>query len=252
MLTKRIIPCLDIKNGRTVKGVNFVNLRDAGNPVDLAKAYADQGADELVFLDITATHERRKTVVQLAEEVGKAINIPFTIGGGITSIEDMEKVFQAGADKIAINSAAIKNPSIIQSSCEKFGAQAIVLAVDAKKVGPNKWQVFVQGGRKNTGLDLIDWIKQGQQLGTGEILLTSMDCDGVKTGFDVPMLEAVKSVANIPVIASGGAGAPEDFLEIFQKELAEAGLAASIFHFGEVSIPKLKIYLASKKIPIRI
>ncbi len=251
MLTKRIIPCLDIKNGRTVKGVNFVGLRDAGDPVELAKIYAQNGADELVFLDITATHERRKTVVELAEEVGRAINIPFTIGGGIATLEDMEKVFKAGADKIAMNSAAVKRPKIIKEAAERFGNQAIVLAIDAKK-NKNTWNVFVAGGRKDTGLDLIEWVKKGQELGAGEILLTSMDCDGVKTGFDVEMLKAVKAVAKVPVIASGGAGKMEDFFEIFKDDLAESGLAASIFHFKEIEILDLKKYLAKKNISVRI
>jgi len=273
MLTKRIIPCLDIKNGRTVKGVNFVNLKDAGGPVELAKIYVDQGADELVFLDITATHERKKTVVELAEEVGKVINIPFTIGGGISTLEDMEKVFRAGADKISINSAAIKNPEIIKQASERFGNQAIVLGVDAKlnvssenknkfplsqslpegekKEVKKSWNIFVAGGRIDMGLDLIEWIKKGQDLGAGEILLTSMDCDGVKDGFDIEMLKAVKEVAKIPVIASGGAGKMEDFFEIFEKNLAEAGLAASIFHFKEIEIPDLKKYLSGKGVCVR-
>ena len=256
MLKKRIIPCLDVKNGRTVKGVNFVGLRDAGCALELAKKYSDSGADELVFLDISATSEGRKTMVDFAKEVGKQISIPFTIGGGIKTVSEAEAVILSGADKVGINSSAVKNPELLTELSQKFGAQAVVLAVDAKCVSKEgaekKWEVFVSGGKKATGLDVLEWVKKGEELGAGEILLTSMDQDGVKNGFDLDLLNAVCGVVSIPVIASGGAGKEEDFSEVFEKTPVTAALAASVFHFNEIQIPKLKKFLEKKGVPVRV
>ena len=237
---KRIIPCLDIKDGETVKGVNFENLRYAGSPVELAKKYSNSGADELVFLDITATNEKRKTVVELVEAVGKNVFIPFTVGGGISDIEDIKFILQAGADKVSINSAAVKNPELISKCAEYFGSQCIVVAIDAKRADGD-FYVFINAGKKNTGLKLSDWIKQVEELGAGEILLTSMDFDGTQKGFDIEMLNIAANSVNIPIIASGGAGADSrHFVDVFKKTNVDAALAASIFHFDTLPVSKLK------------
>jgi cyclase len=251
MLTKRIIPCLDIKNGRTVKGVNFVELRDAGDPVELAKIYAEEGADELVFLDITATNEKRKTLVELVEKVAEAINIPFTVGGGISTVEDVSVLLAAGADKVSINSAAVRNPQIIKEMADEFGSQCIVVAVDSRRVG-DKNIVHTHGGSKPTELETEDWIKKAVELGAGEILLTSMDHDGTKAGFADELLSKISSLVNVPVIASGGAGNMQHFYDTFTTGKSDAALAASIFHFKEIGIPELKTFLKNKNIPTRI
>ena len=251
MLSKRIIPCLDVKDGRTVKGVNFVDLKDAGDPVELAWQYAQQGADELVFLDITATNERRKTMIEMVKSVARQLNIPFTIGGGITSIADADALLNAGADKISINSAAVKNPELISDLAKVFGVQFVVVAVDTKLVeGRN--MVHLNGGRLITELQTEDWIKQAEELGAGEILLTSMDHDGTKQGFDCTLLDRVSKLINIPVIASGGAGKTEHFTEVFTTTGVDAALAASVFHFGEIPIPDLKKELKKHNIPVRL
>ena len=250
MLKKRIIPCLDIRDGRTVKGVNFVGIRDAGDPVDLAKKYVEQGADELVFLDITATIEKRKTLISLVERIAKEINIPFTVGGGINSLEDAEALIKSGGDKVSVNSSAVNRPKLISEISAQFGSQCVVVAIDAKSVD-DQWQVFTNGGRTSTGLNAITWAKQAEALGAGEILLTSMNSDGTKQGFDLELTRAVCEVVNIPIIASGGAGTMEHFKQVFQQTGASAGLAASIFHFGEIAIPDLKEYLKAEEIPMR-
>lgn len=250
MLKKRIIPCLDIQDGRTVKGVNFVNIRDAGDPVELAKRYVQDGADELVFLDITATIEKRKTLVQLVERIAAEIDIPFTVGGGINSVEDAAAVIQAGADKVSVNSAAVKNPQLVQDIANRFGRQCVVVAIDVKR-GKESWEVFTSGGRTATGLDAIAWAKEVENLGAGELLLTSMNSDGTKNGFALDITDEISRTVNIPVIASGGAGSVQHFEVLFQKTAASAGLAASIFHFGEIPIPQLKQELKTKNIPIR-
>ncbi|MFN4234716.1 MAG: imidazole glycerol phosphate synthase subunit HisF [Bacteroidia bacterium] len=251
MLAKRIIPCLDIKDGRTVKGVNFVELRDAGDPVELAIEYSKNSADELVFLDITATHEKRKTLADLVRKISQHINIPFTVGGGISSIHDVEILLQNGADKIAINSAAVKNPELINGLAKQFGSQCVVLAVDAKQMD-NLWKVHLNGGRLATDIDLFDWCKKATDLGAGEILFTSMDHDGTKNGFANEALSKISSMVNIPVIASGGAGNMQHFADAFTIGKADAALAASVFHFGEIKIPELKKFLQQKNIPVRI
>jgi len=251
MLSKRIIPCLDVKDGRTVKGVNFVDLKDAGDPVELAWQYAQQGADELVFLDITATHERRKTMIEMVKSVARQLNIPFTIGGGITEIADAEALLNAGADKISINSAAVKNPQLIADLAKVFGVQFVVVAVDTKLVG-GKNMVHLNGGRLITELETEKWIKQAEELGAGEILLTSMDHDGTKQGFDCNLLQTISQMINIPVIASGGAGKIEHFTEVFTTTRVDAALAASVFHFGEIPIPVLKNELKKHNIPVRL
>jgi imidazole glycerol-phosphate synthase subunit HisF len=250
MLTKRIIPCLDIKDGRTVKGTNFTDLRDAGDPVELAALYADQGADELVFLDITATHEKRKTLAALVDRIAHRINIPFTVGGGISSVEDVSILLESGADKISVNTAAFKNPDLISQLAAAFGSQCVVLAIDAKRHGDGEWYVYLNGGRLATDVKCLDWAIEGVRKGAGEILLTSMDHDGTKAGFAMDITGRVSNAVHVPVIASGGGGTPEHFAEILNKS-ADAALAASIFHFKEVSIPDLKAYLRSKQIPIR-
>jgi len=250
MLKKRIIPCLDIRDGRTVKGVNFVDIRDAGDAVELAKRYVLEGADELVFLDITATHEKRKTLSELVERISREINIPFTVGGGIISLEDVSVIIKAGADKVSINSSAVKYPELITCIAEQFGSQCVVVAVDTKFVN-NEWIVYVHGGRIPTELKTLDWVKRVEQLGAGEILLTSMNHDGMKTGFALELTNVVSCAVNIPVIASGGAGTKAHFKDVFQQTKASAALAASIFHFGEISIPELKNYLKIEKIPVR-
>jgi len=250
-LSKRIIPCLDVKDGRTVKGVNFVDLRDAGDPVELAAQYAQQGADELVFLDITATHERRKTMIEMVKSVARQLNIPFTIGGGITEIADAEALLNAGADKISINSAAVRNPKLIEELAKNFGVQFVVVAVDTKHVDGSNW-VHLNGGRLITELQTENWIKQAEELGAGEILLTSMDHDGTKAGFDCDLLKKINDSINIPIIASGGAGSMEHFTEVFQKANVDAALAASVFHYGEILIPDLKQELSRNQIPVRL
>lgn len=250
-LSKRIIPCLDVKDGRTVKGINFVDLRDAGDPVELAAQYAKQGADELVFLDITATHERRKTMIEMVKAVARQLNIPFTIGGGITEIADAEALLNAGADKISINSAAVRNPQLIADLAKTFGVQFVVLAVDTKFVG-DKNMVHLNGGRLITAIETEDWIKKAEDLGAGEILLTSMDHDGTKQGFDCGLLGKINQQINIPIIASGGAGKTEHFTEVFQTAGVDAALAASVFHYGEILIPDLKQELKRNGIPVRI
>lgn len=251
MLAKRIIPCLDIKDGRTVKGVNFVNLRDAGDPVELGRAYSEKGADELVFLDITATHEKRKTLSNLARKIAANLNIPFTIGGGIRSVEDVEVLLESGADKISINSAAVRNPQLIEDLAKNFGSQFVVVAVDAKYV-EGEWIVYLSGGRVKTEVRLMDWVVESQERGAGEILFTSMDHDGTKAGFANEATAEVSSRLSIPVIASGGAGNMDHFYDVFTAGKADAGLAASIFHFQEIAIKDLKHYLHDKDIPVRL
>lgn len=250
MLKKRIIPCLDIKDGTTVKGINFEGLRNAGDPVELAKKYENEGADELVFLDITATIEERKTFIELVKNIAKELSIPFTVGGGISSVEDVRKLLEAGADKISINSSAVKNPQLISELAKQFGSQCIVVAIDTKFVNGDDW-VFVKGGREITTLKTLDWAKEAEKLGAGEILLTSMDGDGTKNGFDIRITKLVSDHINIPVIASGGAGTTEDFETVFSKTKATGALAASVFHFGEINISNLKEDLKFNKITVR-
>ena len=250
MLKKRIIPCLDIRDGRTVKGINFIDIRDAGDPVELAKRYVQEGADELVFLDITATHENRKTLSALVKKIAREINIPFTVGGGINSLEDVSVLIKAGADKVSINSSAVKRPGLITEIAAEFGSQCVVVAVDTNFIN-GEWIVYVHGGRIPTELRTMDWVKQVEKAGAGEILLTSMNNDGMKTGFALDITNNVSQAVNIPVIASGGAGTKEHFKEVFQKTKASAALAASIFHFGEIPIPDLKNYLQTEKIHVR-
>jgi len=251
MLTKRIIPCLDVKDGRTVKGVNFVNLRDAGDPVELAAAYAQNGADELVFLDISASEEKRKTLADMVYRVAEQINIPFTVGGGIASVEDVDILLKNGADKVSINSAAVKNPDLINQLAAKFGSQCIVVAIDAKQIN-GQWKVHLVGGKVPTEIDLFDWAKEVAQRGAGEILFTSMDHDGTKNGFANEALSKISTQVNIPVIASGGAGKISHFVDTFVLGKADAALAASIFHFKEIEINALKKALYSQQIPIRL
>jgi len=249
-LKKRIIPCLDIKDGRTVKGINFEGLRDAGDPIELAKFYSDQGADELVFLDITATQEGRKTMVDMVRKVARQINIPFTVGGGISSVEDAKQLLENGADKISVNSSAVRNPDLIRELAERFGNQCVVLAIDAKEVN-GQWKVYLSGGKIATDLDLFEWAQKGVDLGAGEILFTSMDNDGTKEGFALDALDKLAKCVNVPIIASGGCGSKEHFKDVFQETNVDAALAASVFHFGEIAIPELKSYLRNNKIEIR-
>lgn len=251
MLTKRIIPCLDIKDGRTVKGVNFVNLKDAGDPVELGALYSEQGADELVFLDITATHERRKTLAALAREIAAHLNIPFTIGGGISTVADTEILLESGADKVSINSAAVRNPQLIEDLAKRFGSQFVVVAIDAKMMGDD-WVVHLNGGRVPTDKYLFDWAKESENRGAGEILFTSMNHDGTKMGFANEALAKISALINIPIIASGGAGNMNHFYDVFTEGKADAALAASIFHFKEIEISALKQYLKQRQVPIRI
>ncbi len=251
MLAKRIIPCLDVKDGRTVKGTNFVGLRDAGDPVELAAKYSAEGADELVFLDISATNEGRGTFASIVREIARRINIPFTVGGGIKAIRDIERLLEAGADKVSINTAAVRDPSLIEAAAKNFGSQCIVLAVDAKKAD-NCWRVFLNGGRVATDLDATEWITQGVGLGAGEILLTSMNADGTKDGFELELTRQVSDSINVPVIASGGAGTREHFLDVFMRGKADAALAASVFHYGEIGIPDLKSFLKTNSVEVRI
>lgn len=253
MLTKRIIPCLDVKNGKVVKGINFVGLKEVGDPVELAQKYYEQGADELVFLDITATHEGRDTMIQVVEQVASSIYMPFTVGGGLKTIEDIKRVLRAGADKVSLNSAAVKNPELISQGAQIFGNQCIVLAIDAKaRVDQSGWNVVIHGGRIDTGIDLLEWVQTGVSLGAGEILLTSMDTDGVKQGYDIKMLEAVRNITNVPVIASGGCGCLKHFAQVFETDVADAALAASLFHYDELSVQDVKAYLQKKGIPVRL
>lgn len=250
MYAKRIIPCLDVKNGRVVKGVSFVDLRDAGDPVECAAAYDKQGADELVLLDITATHEGRSTMIDIVSKVANTVFIPFTVGGGIKSVDDFKELLRAGADKISVNSAAVRNPDLINEAAYKFGSQCVVVAIDAKK-NENSWEVYLNGGRIPTGIDAVEWAKEAERRGAGEILLTSMDKDGQKSGYDIELTRAVSESVGIPVIASGGAGKAEHFLDAFTQGKADAVLAASLFHFNELPIPELKEYLAKNSISVR-
>ena len=256
MLAKRIIPCLDVKNGRVVKGVNFVELRDAGDPVEQARLYDAAGADELTFLDITASHEKRDILLDVVRRVADHVFIPFTVGGGVRTVEDFREILLAGADKVSMNTAAVQNPSVISQAAERVGSQCVVVAIDAKKI-PNsqfpipKWQVFTHGGRTPTGKDVIEWAREVERLGAGEILLTSMDCDGTKDGYDIALTRAVADAVSIPVIASGGAGRVEHFADALTDGHADAALAASLFHFGELTIGQVKEYLVSRGIAVR-
>lgn len=251
MLAKRIIPCLDIDKGRVVKGVNFVNLIDAGDPVEVAKAYDKIGADEIVFLDITASSDGRRTAVDILSRASEQVFIPLTVGGGMRTVEDFRTMLSAGADKIAVNSAAIKNPALIGEAAAKFGSQCVVLAVDAKANGRGSWDVYLNGGRVNTGLDAIEWIERAVSLGAGEVLLTSMDRDGTKAGYDLELTRRAAEAVNVPVIASGGAGKREDFYDVLTEGKADAALAASLFHFGEIDMRQLKEYLSERGVPVR-
>ncbi|MBP5624963.1 MAG: imidazole glycerol phosphate synthase subunit HisF [Lachnospiraceae bacterium] len=253
MYTKRIIPCLDVKDGRVVKGVNFVNLIDAGDAVEQAMIYDKEGADELVFLDITASSDNRDTVVDMVRSVARKLFIPFTVGGGIRTVDDFKKILREGADKVAVNSAAIMNPNLIADAADKFGSQCVVLAIDAKRKSDGSgWEIYKNGGRVNMGIDAVEWAKKGVELGAGEILLTSMDCDGTKNGFDNELIRIISDSVNVPVIASGGAGSLEHFYDAFDKGHADAALAASLFHFKELSIGDVKTYLKNRGVSVRI
>lgn len=252
MLAKRIIPCLDVRDGKVVKGVNFVEIREVGEPVECAMEYERQGADEICFLDITATHEGRHTMVDVVKKTAEHVFIPLTVGGGIGSVEDFREILRAGADKVSVNSAAVKNPELISQAAEIFGSQCVVVAIDAKRDEKGQFHVVIHGGRKDTGLDVAEWAKKCQELGAGEILLTSMDTDGCKRGFDLELLQAVCSVVNIPVIASGGCGKLEHFSQVFEETEADAALAASLFHFRELTVKEVKEHMAEHKIPVRI
>lgn len=251
MLAKRIIPCLDVKDGRVVKGVKFINIKDAGNPIELGKAYYLQGADELVFLDITASHEKRKIMLNIVREVSKQIFIPFTVGGGIRTLNDIRALLKAGADKVTLNTGAVENCKLIRKAAERFGSQSIVVAIDAKKHN-NQWYVYTYGGRKKTNLEVVEWAIQAVKLGAGEILLTSMDADGTKLGFDIELTRNVAEALPVPVIASGGGGRLEHFVEVFKKGRADAALAASIFHYKDYTVKDIKNYLQKKGIAVRI
>ena len=251
MLAKRIIPCLDVRDGRVVKGVNFVNIRDAGDPVELARFYSDQGADEIVFLDITATSDGRATVADVVERTAEQVFVPLTVGGGIRTLEDFRQLLRAGADKISVNSAAVKDPGLISRAAERFGSQCVVLAIDARRRPEGSYEVVVAGGRTPTGLDAVEWARRGEALGAGEILLTSMDADGTKAGFDLEMTRAVTQAVSIPVIASGGCGSLEHFAQVFETTGCDAALAASLFHFGELTVPVVKEFLRARNIPVR-
>ncbi len=251
MLAKRIIPCLDVRDGRVVKGVNFVNIRDAGDPVELAQFYSEQGADEIVFLDITATSDVRETVADVVERTASQVFVPLTVGGGIRTLKDFQRLLRAGADKISVNSAAVKDPTLISRAAERFGSQCVVLAIDARKREDGSYEVVVAGGRTPTGMDAVEWAKEGERLGAGEILLTSMDADGTRAGFDLEMTRAVTQAVSVPVIASGGCGSLEHFAQVFQQTNCDAALAASLFHFGELTVPQVKAYLADQNIPVR-
>jgi cyclase len=252
MFAKRIVPCMDVKDGRIVKGINFLNLRDAGNPLDQAQAYDNMGADELVFLDISATVEGRKTTLAVVRSIAERIFLPLTVGGGIRTVEDVRDALLAGADKVSINSAAVKNPDLLTESADRFGDQCIVLAIDAKRRADNGWEVYVNGGRTPTGLDAVEWAQKGVQAGAGEILLTSMDRDGTRDGFDLALTGAIAAAVPVPVIASGGAGCREDFLDLFRTTQAEAALAATLFHDRILEIGALKQYLAEQGVPVRL
>ena len=251
MYTKRIIPCLDVKDGRVVKGTNFVGLRDAGDPVELAARYDKERADELVFLDITASSDKRDTIVDVARGCASQVFIPFTIGGGIRTVEDMRKMLKAGADKTSLNTAVVKNPSVIREGAEKFGRQCVVLAVDARRSGDHRWEVYVNGGRTPTGIDCLEWVKRATELGAGEILLTSMDADGTKSGYDIELTRAVSEAVDVPVIASGGAGKLEHFYDVLTEGKADAVLAASVFHYGTFTVREVKEYLKSRGVEVR-
>jgi cyclase len=254
MLAKRIIPCLDVKEGRVVKGVNFVKLRDAGDPVEHAKLYDREGADELVFLDITASHEQRKTMTELVRRVAECVFMPFTVGGGISELEDIRDLLKAGCDKVSINTAAVKRPEFVKEAAAKFGSQCIVLAIDAKKRegNPSTWEVYINGGRDNTHIDAVEWAKKATVLGAGEILLTSMDYDGTKNGYDIELTKTISNAINVPIIASGGCGNLEHIYEVLTDGLADAALAASIFHFREYSIRQAKEFLRDKGVTVRL
>lgn len=251
MLAKRIIPCLDVRDGRVVKGVNFVNIRDAGDPVELATYYSQQGADEIVFLDITATSDARDTVADVVERTAAQVFVPLTVGGGIRTLEDFQRLLRAGADKISVNSAAVKDPTLISRAAERFGSQCVVVAIDARRREDGSFEVYTAGGRNPTGIDAVEWAKECERLGAGELLVTSMDTDGTKSGFDVEMLKAVTDVVSIPVIASGGCGSLAHFAEMFEQTGCDAALAASLFHFGELTVPQVKEYLRGQNIPAR-
>lgn len=251
MLAKRIIPCLDVRDGRVVKGVNFVNIRDAGDPVELATYYSQQGADEIVFLDITATSDARDTVTDVVERTAAQVFVPLTVGGGIRTLEDFQRLLRAGADKISVNSAAVKDPTLISRAAERFGSQCVVVAIDARRRADGTFEVYTAGGRNPTGIDAVEWAKECERLGAGELLVTSMDTDGTKSGFDVEMLKAVTNVVSIPVIASGGCGSLPHFAQMFEQTGCDAALAASLFHFGELTVPEVKDYLRSQNIPAR-
>ena len=251
MLKKRIIPCLDVKDGRVVKGVNFVELRDAGDPVSVAEAYDKQGADEIIFLDITASHEKRPIILDIVRHTAEKVFMPLTVGGGIQSVDDIRELLSAGADKVSLNSSAIKNPQLITEAANRYGSQCIVVAIDAKKNGSH-WDVYINGGRVKTDKEAISWAKEVEQLGAGEILLTSMDADGTKNGFDLALTDAVCKAVNIPIIASGGAGRIEDFADVFMKTNVDAALAASVFHYGELTVPQVKNFLYQKSIEVRL
>lgn len=252
MLAKRIIPCLDVNKGRVVKGVNFVNLIDAGDPVEIAAAYDREGADEIVFLDITASAEDREIILDVVKKTAETVFMPLTVGGGVRSLEDIRKLLESGADKVSINTAAVKNPSLVESAAKRFGSSTIVVAIDAKSVGEGRWEVYINGGRTPTGIDAVEWAKAVYDLGAGEILLTSMDKDGTKSGYDISLTRAVSEAVKIPVIASGGAGSKEHFYEAFTEGKADAALAASLFHFKELSIPDLKQFLKQKGVNVRL
>lgn len=252
MHTKRIIPCLDVKDGRVVKGTNFVGLRDAGDPVELASVYDKEIADELVFLDITASAEERDTIVDVVNRTAASVFIPFTVGGGIRTVEDIRKMLKAGADKVSLNTAAVKNPDLIAEGAKKFGRQCIVLAVDARQAGEGKWEVYINGGRTPTGVDVLEWVRRGTELGAGEILLTSMDKDGTKDGYDILLTSAVSEAVSVPVIASGGAGTMEHFYDVLTRGKADAVLAASVFHYGEFTVRQVKEYLRSRGVEVRL
>ena len=251
MLDKRIIPCLDVRDGKVVKGINFVGIKEVGDPVECAEEYNRQGADEIVFLDITATHEHRATMADVVRKTAEKVFVPLTVGGGIRTIEDVALMLRAGADKVSVNSAALFDPTLIQKAAEKFGSQCVVIAIDAKKMPDGSWHAFTSGGRKDTGVDAVRWAEEAVRLGAGEILLTSMDADGTKEGFDLPLLNAVTEKVHVPVIASGGCGSLADFAEVFEKTNADAALAASLFHYKELSVRQVKEYLRKQGIPVR-
>ncbi len=252
MLAKRIIPCLDVRDGKVVKGINFVGIQEVGDPVECARAYMEQGADEIVFLDITATSDNRDTIVDVVRETAKQVFVPLTVGGGIRSVADFSKLLRAGADKVSVNSSALKNPQLIAEAADKFGSQCVVAAIDAKRMADGTWHAFVAGGRTDTGVDAVEWAAKACALGAGEILLTSMDADGTKQGFDLDLLNAVISRVSVPVIASGGCGSLEHFSEVFEKTGADAALAASLFHYKELTVGQVKEHLRSRGIPVRL